>query len=102
VDIILGSALTVAMCLGLLWLVLRHRSLSRFRAAVHRESCKVCGCSFEDTFPDFLGRITADDARRLDNFQKRFAIYRVYCNNCSAICLCAKDGTVISGYVVRE
>jgi hypothetical protein len=101
-DLILQLGATIAICVGLAWLILYRRRVSRFQRAVFQECCKVCGCSFSDTFPDFRGRLTKDDSARLDNFQKRFAAYRVYCNNCSAMCLCTKDGRVISGYVIRD
>ncbi len=102
VETLLYLAIPVAITAGLAVLIAHWRIIRRFERLVVEESCKVCGGSLSDTLPTFLGRVTADDLTRLDAFQKRFARYRICCNNCSSICICTKDGAVMAGYVIRD
>lgn len=89
---------TLFMLVPLVWAVQVHTRRRLFARAMSQACCPGCGASFSDALYAFLGSPGSDDLRRCDGFQRRYARYRIRCEECGAIIICTEDGPMCHYY----
>lgn len=92
------GAMTLALGYAL-WVA--HRRRHRMRL-IQAHACAVCRTPFSEAIVDDEGAVTRAELATMDAFQRRFAAFKIRCEECNSINICTKDGTPFKGIVVRH
>ncbi|MHC5067443.1 MAG: hypothetical protein ACYTF0_02520 [Planctomycetota bacterium] len=103
----LGDLLTLIMLGGglglpLLFTVHAWQRRRRFCRLLEGESCRLCGCRFADALYRIDGRFSSRDLAGLDRIQRQYPGYRVLCQECHTINLCADNGVPMQAHPATE
>lgn len=82
----------------LIWTVTVWRKQQHFAKMLKQERCRLCGTGFDEALHEIQGPITPEDRRHLDAFQRKYAAYRVLCQECNGVNLCADNGVPMKAY----
>jgi hypothetical protein len=85
----------------LVWTLAAWLHRRRFMRRVERHACAVCATPFTEAIADYAGAVTRADRAGLDNFQKRFAAYKIICRECESENICTAEGEPFRGRVIR-
>ena len=69
---------------------------------VKRHECLICKANFSESIFEFTGKPSKKEKSILDNFQKRYAKYRIICMECHSVNICADNGMPLRAMPIQD